>query len=411
MKDKVGLRPKVARFWLQGRSLQSLGASTCRFGQWFSGNTERLIRSRLGGLLAIFVLLIGMMPIRRTQAANLSAASIQFYRMQTSVLASSTNKILVIFKPATAVTGPGYVKLTFAGTGTIGAASYGVNVTPANVTTSVTGLPSTYNIAGSAVAVTAAPLSAAVADSISGATATFKMSTTPGGDLAAGTVYGFFITGGITNPSSSGQMVNKIETLTSGSAIVDSQRVATRVLTSDQITVTAKVPATFNFTLSSTTVDLSDLDPSSVVSAASPPTVTITTNATRGWTAWLKDSNSPAALHSASASYDIATAGTIDATPTTLSIGSDGYVLDVDNSTSGGKTGTGTITVAAEYNGATTSAGGTLSNSYQEIAKSSGTAGGTGDVLTLTPRATISAITPAADDYTDTWTVIGAPTF
>ena len=116
-------------------------------------------------------------------------------------------------------------------------------------------------------------------------------------------------------------------------------------------------------------------------------------------------------MNSATTSGTIATAGSVDDSPTDIAA-STGYVLDVDVTTDSG-TGTGTVSQAAgygaEYNGTNTTSGGTLSTTFQPIAASSGTTGG--DVLTLIERAKIVATQAAASDYTDTLTVVAAGRF
>jgi hypothetical protein len=122
---------------------------------------------------------------------------------------------------------------------------------------------------------------------------------------------------------------------------------------------------------------------------------------------WLK-ANSASGLTSTVAAASIAFSGTAaDATPTTLSAGTEGVVVDVDSTTNG----SGSLTISAEFNGASTSAGGTPSTTYQEIASATGPVGGTGDVVTILPRVAISSTTQSADDYTNTLTVIGAGNF
>ena len=111
-------------------------------------------------------------------------------------------------------------------------------------------------------------------------------------------------------------------------------------------------------------------------------------------------------MNSASTGATIATAGSIDAAPTSLTGGNYGYVLDVDLTTDSGTSGTGTVTIDPEYLGADTSSGGTLSTSFQPVASADGVTDG--DVLTLIERARVTAIQAAANDYTDTLTVIAA---
>lgn len=309
------------------------------------------------------------------QAANFTNAYMRADRMK----ASTATNVLVVIKPTTVGT-EAKVKVTF-DTG------YTVNASPtvntSNLPSGVTALPGTLTIAGSGQVAT-----------VSGVT-----------DLSVGTFYGFNIATGITN-GTAGQKINIIQTTTSGDAEIDISDVAVRVISDDQIVITAVVPPTFDFTLSSNTDSFTaDLSTSSVVST-NGRTVTIATNADKGYIVWAKSAN--AALSSATTGETITTSGSIDAAPTTLSTGSNGYVLDVNATTDSG-TGTGTLTIDPEYNGTTTSAGGTLSTSLQPIASADGTTDG--DVLTLIARATISAVKGAAEDYTDTLTVVGAGNF
>lgn len=326
-------------------------------------------------MLMLMVLPALAVFVKPAQAANFTESYLRADRMK----ASTATNVLVVFKPASTGT-EAKVKVTFA-------TGYTVNVSPtvntSNLPSGVTALPGTLTVAGAGQVVT-----------ISGVT-----------DLTVGTLYGVNIATGITNPSA-GAYENTIATTTSGDVVIDQTSIAVRVISDDQIVITATVPPTFNFTLSGNTDTFtSDLSSSSVVSTTGK-TVTIATNADKGWTAWVKSTN--AALSSATTGESIATTGTVNSTPSTLSAGSDGYVLDINLTTDSG-TGTGTVTIDAEYNGTDTSSGGTLSTSLQPIASANGTTDG--DVLTLIARATISAVKGAADDYTDTLTVVGAGNF
>lgn len=340
-------------------------------------------------LLCLAALLFGTLAFRsstKVRAANLTEASMRLNRMSTSI---TDNTILVIAKPMTTAT-EASVKITFA-------SGFTVDSTASNITVSTSGLPSTYQ----GESLTAWPGIGSAASAVSGQNVTVASS-----DLTAGTEYGFFITAGIDNPSSAAQYINVITTQTSGPATIDTSDVAVRIVSSDQVSITATVPATFSFTLGATSDTFaSDLSSSSVVST-SGVSVTVATNAAKGWVVWAKSAN--AALASATTGTNIDTSGLVDAAPTTLSTGSNGYVLDV-NLTSDSGTGTGSVTIDPEYNGSTTSAGGTLSTTLQPLASATGTTDG--DVITLVARASISAVQAAADDYTDTLTVVGAGNF
>lgn len=337
-------------------------------------------------LIAVIGAFVVSTPINSAQAAPFTEASIRLDRMKVSVV---DNDILVVVKPASTAT-EAKVRVEFSG-------GFGVDATATNITTSTAGLPATYQ----GESVTAWPTIGATATTVAGNDVTFSS-----GDLTVGTLYAFYITNGIDNPGSAGSdLVQTISTLTSGDAIIDSTDVAVAVVTDDQVVITATVPPTFSFALSSNAdAFTSNLNTTSIVST-SGVTATVATNAANGWIAWLKSANQ--SLDSATTGETIDSQGTVDNTCTSLVNGSNYYQLDVDLTTDSG-TGDGTVTVAPEYNCATTS-GGTFSATYQEIATASGTTDG--DVITMLARSTISAVTAAATDYTDTWTVIGAGNF
>lgn len=268
------------------------------------------------------------------------------------------------------------------------------STTASNYTVSTTGLPA---------GVTAMP-GISTADQVSGNTIRFPVTA-----MANSTTYGFFITNGgtglIVNPSASTTIIHTVFTRTGSDATTaDTKDVSVPIIADDQIAVTATVAPTFTFAFGNNSQSLGTLSTGSIISG-SGTAVTITTNAGSGWTAWVKSANT--ALNSAASGDTIATAGSIDAATSTLSAGTEGYVLDVDLTTDAGSGGT--VTIDAEYDGNTTSKGGTLSTSYQPIASANGAANG--DIITLVPRVAISGLTEAATDYTDTLTVVGSGTF
>jgi hypothetical protein len=203
-------------------------------------------------------------------------------------------------------------------------------------------------------------------------------------------------------------------TVTVGS---DSTTVAVRTISDDQVVITASVPPTFNFVINGGNTDsfASNLSTASVVST-SGKNVTITTNASSGWIAWVKDLNGSSgastkgALKSATAgNYTIPTtnANTLGSASHTLSTGSEDYGLGVTISTDA--SGGGTVHLDPAYDGTSTKAGVLDPSNYRSIASADGTANG--DVITLSERATIAGGTPAANDYTDTLSIIGAADF
>lgn len=155
-------------------------------------------------------------------------------------------------------------------------------------------------------------------------------------DLTVSTTYGFFITNGgtglISNPTSSTTIVHTIFTRTgSDAATADTKDVAVPIIANDQIVITATVAPTFTFVFNNNAQNLA-LAVGSVVSGTGT-TITVTTNAASGWSAWALSANT--ALNSAASGDTIATTGTVNDSPDTLTPGVEGYVLDVDLTTDG----------------------------------------------------------------------------
>jgi hypothetical protein len=340
------------------------------------------VRSGILGLYILAAMVAALQPLllpSSVEAAQFSQSYIRYDRMAAS---TATNTLVVFTVPAGNSGTEEKLVLTWPAGFTIAA---GPTTNTTGLPAGVTALPGTLSAGGSGQVIT-----------ISGIT-----------DLTASTQYGVNIATGVTTHGTPGQYVVSFETQTSGAAQIDTGSVATRVISDDQIVVTATVPPTFDFTLSGNTDSLGTLGTGSVSSSAGR-TVTVVTNATNGWIAWVKDLN--AGLNSATASYTIPTAGTVNGAPSSLSAGTNGYVLDVDLTTDSATAGTGTVTVAGEYNGTTTSEGGTLDNTaYQPIVTANGPTDT--DVVTLIERAAISGLAKAATNYTDTLTVVGAGNF
>jgi len=329
-----------------------------------------------------------------------------------SHVASGTEQILVILNPVT--TGSEVrLSITFDAGYTLAAAG--------SITATTTGLPTT--VMGQTI--TAMPGLVSPATSVSGQSVIFTITdlTESGGP---GPTYGFYITGGITSPATVGQKINRVVThnntspdVTTFTTAVDNSRVAIYTVESsttpdgDEVVVTARVSPSYTFALANNDILLDTAlatveypggtNNGSEVGA----TVTINTNASNGHAIWLK-SGTASGLTSATIGQSIAFSGTAaDATPTTLVAGTEGVVVDVDETTDT----PGTMTIAAEFLGASTAAGGTPSTTFQEIATASGPVASNGHVVTILPRVAISATTQAADDYTQTFTVIGAGNF
>lgn len=216
--------------------------------------------------------------------------------------------------------------------------------------------------------------------------------------LSATTEYCAILTSNttVTNPSTAGVYSALI---TVGS---DSQTAAFDVIdsstNSNAYTITGTVAPTFTMSLGNATTDSfpSNLS-ASVLTVSTGVTATVNTNAASGWSLFAKDSN--AGLHSTSASHTIASvAGGSNQTMNGGTIGTEAYALGVSAN----------ATTNYAYNAGTT--GGALSSSaFNQIATSGTTANNVSQVLH--ELVDISSTTPAASDYSDTITVIGAGQF
>ena len=318
--------------------------------------------------------------------------------------------LMVCAKPTAASTAgvEADVKLTLPtlfGAGT----DFVVNATPANWTVDVLNLPTEPGSTGPSVPATAWP-GIGTATNVSGHTVTF-----PSGDLTAGTLYCFHVTGTNTFTNSTAASGSQIIGATlytedSGPVTINQTNWSTSVITDDQIVVSAIVPPSFSLTLDGNTdAFLLNLDPATIVSTGGR-TVSVVTNAVGGWIAWVKDTQQ--GLYSATANYTIPTKGTINATPEALTAGTEGYGLVTSITTA--NVGGCTTVVDPEYNGSATNVG-AFSANFQPIAACTRTGAppGTsdGDVLSMVERATIRGGTPAGSDYSDILTIVGAGNF
>jgi len=273
-----------------------------------------------------------------------------------------------------------------------------------NWTISTTNLPT----AAGGGAATAWP-SIAQATAVNGTSVTF-----PGGDLTPGTFYCFNFSDTAATVSTIGPAGNNKTGMLQtqgGSPFVDTVDWATSVVSSgaDQITVTASVAATMTFSLSGNSVSLGTINPDTTT-PGSAITQTVSTNARNGWVSWVKSGTDggsgiggPGALASTVASpAQIDSPGSFGGGTKTLT-NSGGYVLDVNQ-------GSGSPTVATEYDGATPDQGGHLSYGVFRQTASAATPAD-GNTVTLVVKARSSNTTPAANDYTDTLTVVAAGSF
>lgn len=350
---------------------------------------QHALGAKIVALIAVFAILSQFfLPfMQHAGAASLTDSYIRLDRMRVST--SDINTLVVFTVPAGNAGTEDRVTVTFPSSTyiTVGASP---TVTSASCPAGTTSLPGTLAAASSGQAVT-----------VTGVT-----------NLSASTAYCFYISTGVSttatpipnSPVSAG--VTTIETKSDAVTVVDSTSVGLKTISDDRVVVSATVPPYLQFALSGNSDNLS-LDQGAIVNSSTPRTVTISTNGSKGWLAWVKSTN--AGLTSAAASKTITSTGTINATPTTLTAGSEDFALDTNLTTDSATAGTGVVTIDAEYNGTGVNQGGTLTTGYNRIAFANGPTDG--DVLTLVFRSTISALTPAANDYTDTVFVVGAGNF
>jgi hypothetical protein len=353
-------------------------------------------------VFAALVLLLGVLaqfapfPVL---AADFSMVFVRLDRMQVSTATGGT----VCARPTTAST-EGKVLITFPST-------YTVNSTATNWDTDVTVTshwPDDPD-GGGPIDVVAWPGIGAEATNVTGQVVTFAST-----DLTVGDIYCFnwVTTNTLTTAAvAANDQAGSVETQTSGNAQIDRSSYSLSNIADDTIMVTAIVPPIFRFALSPNPSNVTDAFTTTLsdatVASTSGTTVTITTNAKGGWIAWAKDSEQ--GLYSSSANYDIdTTSNGAPGTPSTLTAGTEGYVMDV-NATQVG-TAYCTPAPAAEYNGVAADSGGELFANFEQIGYCTGGVSD-GDTLTLIERAAISIVTPAATDYSDLITVVGAGSF
>ncbi|MBP9817863.1 hypothetical protein KBC75_03895 [Candidatus Shapirobacteria bacterium] len=323
-----------------------------------------------------FVLTFGLLLVVGSGdvfAAQFTKASIRYDRMKAATL--STLQVVIV--PVTTAS-EAKVRIVF-GSATLGA---GQSATTANTPSGAVGLPGTLVATGAGTSILVTGLT----------------------DLTVGTTYSFNLTVGVTTPGA-GSALDTVTTLTAGDSAVDTTTVLSRYITDDQIVVTANVPPTFTFTLSGNTDTFTTDLSSSAIAVTNGRTVSVATNAAKGWIGWVKSDNT--ALSSVTTGESIGTTGTVDTAPSVCQVNSDCYVLDADLTTTGA--GSGSLTIDAEYLGVGTSDGGTLSTTFQPFAKRTGKTAG--DVITLIEKASMIATKAAGSDYTDTLTVVGAGSF
>lgn len=273
------------------------------------------------------------------------------------------------------------------GTGTVATSQTVSNTFNSTNCTTITGASS--NLPGSPTA--------------AGTAGTGTIAITDATALTASTSYCYVLTSGITaNPTSTG--VGTVA-VTAGSDTATN--VAFDIISNDQVVVSATVPPSFTLALGGNTDSFTTNLSSGSVSTTTGVTATVNTNAKSGWFLWGSDSNT--GLKSPSqGNYTIASKPTIGSNATVTA--GDEHVLT--GLPAGGITqgsGAGTTSATAAYASSGSGNGSGLDGTPRQLASSNGTANGA--IVTVKEFASITATTPAANDYTDTITLVGAGSF
>ena len=350
----------------------------------------------------LVLLLSGGLPAMAS-AAQLTQAGVRLGRLAInsgSGGAVDNNDLLVTFKLNTAPTTvakidvvlpTGFVVAT--GTPTVGVGTY--PATPASITTP----PGTL---------TAAATAGSKDILVSGFTSASLTNTT---------LYGFTIPAGtITNAASAGQYAITVcsETATGTAACASNTVDTTTVFTyiygaganGDQVTVNASVASNFSFALSANTDTIPKIDISGPQTSAGV-SMTVSTNSPLGYTAYVKSKNG--ALTSAGTPGTPITSGAFNAAPDVLAGGTSDYTF-VPSTTAVGATVSGLIAYDAEYNIADGTHGGAF-NGTNFASFQSRNGYSSGDQISLKERATVANTVAAANDYTDTLTIVAAGNF
>ncbi len=337
-------------------------------------------------IAAVAFLLPSLAFIPSVSASYLSKTSV----ILTNMSAGAGSSIIVEFTTSSTNTGTNG-SLVF--NGWTGSSGTGTVATSQTVT-------STYNGAN-CTAITGASADLPGSPTAAGTASTGTIAITDSTALTASTSYCYVLASGITaNPTTTGQQTVSV---TAGSDTATN--VAINIISNDQVVVSATVPPSFTMALSSNTDSFTSNLSSSSIASTNGVTATINTNAKSGWYLWGSDSNS--GLTSATQNYTIAS--TTPGTNATLTSGSEGYLTGLPASGITQGSGSGTTSASTAYASSATGNGSGLNTVPRQLASSNGTANGA--VVTVKEYASISPTTPAAADYSDTITLVGAGSF
>jgi hypothetical protein len=181
---------------------------------------------------------------------------------------------------------------------------------------------------------------------------------------------------------------------------------------SDQITVNASVAANFSFSLSANTDTVPKVDPTTIQTSTGV-NMTVSTNSALGYTAYVKSAN--AQLTSTASPGTPIVNGTFNGAPDTVAAGTTKYGF-VPTTGTACSTCSGTLAYDTEYSpgaGAPISLGTQAGafNSTNFASFVSRTSYTNADVINLKERVAVSNTIAAANDYTDTLTIVAAGNF
>lgn len=338
--------------------------------------------------VAVVVLVVAALP-GSSNASQLLQSSVRLGRL--GISASTNNDLLVTFKLNTAPTTVAKITVTFpvgftVATGTPSVGTTGFPNTPA----SITAPPGTLTAASTAGSRTIV---------VSGLTSASLNNTT---------LYGFTIPSGtVTNPATAGQYDITVESDTAASALVDSTTTPVYIYgassNQDQIVVSGSVAPNFSFSLSANADTVPKVDPTTIQTSTGV-TMTVGTNSTLGYTAYVKSANG--ALTSASSPATPISSGTFNGAPDSLTAGTTNYGL-VPSTGAACSTCTGSLTYDGEYNVTLgTQAGAFNSTNFSSFVSRNGYTNA--DQILLQVRDTVANTVGYANDYTDTLTIVAA---
>lgn len=362
-------------------------------------------------VVSALVLMLSLLWPALASASTLNQAGVRLGRLginSGSGGAGDGNDMLVTFKLKTTPTSVAKIDVVFPSGFAVATGTPATGTTFPNTPTSITAPP---GLPGTATA--------------TAGTKDVMVSSLTSASLTSTTLYGFTIPAGtITNPGTAGQYnltvcsENSSGTAGCASNVIDSTTVPVYIwggaggstANADQVTVNASVAANFSFSLSanSDTVPTVDTTGSKTSTGVN---MTVSTNSPLGYTAYVKSKNG--ALNSATSGGSIPT-GTFDGSPdATTPAGTLTKYLFVPTSGSVCQTscGAGAIAYDGEYSGLTAGGGGTTGGAFNSTNFSSFVSRPAytgGDTFLLQERTAVTAAIPAANDYTDTLTIVAA---